>query len=444
MRKTHTTEIIFLLSVIALLISGCTRSPQRLYYLFKYNNDFTETAADSSTQSLKKILEENSEYKFYEGNSLIILKTGDEVLNRMFELISSAKKEICVDQYIFRNDETGREFFEILEKKAKQGVRVRVIIDKLGSLGPSMHFVKKLKFSKMKVRFYNPVVWWSIVKINNRDHNKVLIVDSDTAVVSGIGLGKEYKYWRDIGVEIRGPVIYDIIDSFERTWVKAGYGWFGKDIPLPIINTLKLGVDSIFHKAKRPDSSLKNNLAGKCTARLLYGTPDFYSRTIFETILKSINSANKYIYITNAYFVPNSIIRNALIKAAERGIDVRIILPHKSDLPILRRTSQTYYTDLLCKGIKIFELREKILHAKYMVVDDRWATIGSSNILDRASFMNIETNIESLDSEFAISLRKIFYDDLENSDEIKYENWKKRSSLKKIADFFVFPSVLLY
>ncbi len=433
---------LFILCLIIIFFTNCSRISQRFYYLVKHNNNYTECVHDTTLESFKETIERSSPNKFYDNNSLKLLKTGEIVLQRMFELANIAQKEICVDQYIFRNDEIGKEFMNILEEKARKGVKVRVIIDKIGSFGPSMYFVKKLKFSKMKTRFYNPVFWWSIIKINNRDHNKLIIVDSDTAIISG--LGKEYKFWRDIGVEINGPVVYDIQRSFESSWTKAGYGWFGKEIPVPFLNSIKLNFDSIFLKETIIDESIKKRKSGNQTARLMYTTLDFGSRDLFESMLKAINSSTKYLYITNAYFLPNSMFRKSLINAVRRGVDVRILLPQKTDLPMLRRTSHFHYSELLSGGIKIFELRDKVLHAKYMLADDRWATIGSTNILDRAFFMNIETNIETIDYEFTCGLKQIFLSDLKMSDQIKIEEWKKRSLWKKFSDLLILPSLLLY
>jgi len=245
-----------ILLLIASYLSSCTATPQRIYYLLKYKNNYDVKSDSNSIEFLKETLEKNEKIKFYEGNSLKLLQTGDEVLSRMYALIESAEKDICIDQYIFRNDEVGIDFFKLLQQKSESGVKVRIIIDKLGSFGPSFYYSKYLKnASEIQIRFFNPVLWWSIIKINNRDHSKVLIVDSKTAVISGIGLGREYKYWRDIGVEIQGPVLFDIIEKFDQTWKKAGYGWFGKDIPFPGINNLKLKFDNLFLKKSVVDES---------------------------------------------------------------------------------------------------------------------------------------------------------------------------------------------
>ncbi|HPG29975.1 MAG TPA: phosphatidylserine/phosphatidylglycerophosphate/cardiolipin synthase family protein, partial [bacterium] len=334
--------IFFLLAVCAGTFS-CSATPQRIYYLLKYKNNYNIKSDSPTIHSLKEILEKNEKIKFYPNNSLTLLQTGDEVLSRMYRLIESANSEICIDQYIFRNDEVGIDFFKLLQQKSESGVKVRIIIDKLGSFGPSFYYSKYLKSaSKIQLRFFNPVLWWSIIKINNRDHSKLLIVDSKTAVISGIGLGKEYKYWRDIGVEIQGPVLFDIKKKFEETWRKSGYGWFGKDIPFPGLNELKSEFDKLFLKKIKIDDSLKNNLQGSADARLLQASPDFSNRIVFETFLKAINSSSNYVYITNSYFLPNKLFRNSLINAVKRGVDVKIILPSKTDLPLLRRTSHLY------------------------------------------------------------------------------------------------------
>ena len=304
MKFTKQLLLKFLFIFICAGIISCSATPKRIYYLIKYNNNYDIKSDSPTLHSLKETLEKNEKIKFYSNNSVTLLQTGDEVLSRMYRLIESANSEICIDQYIFRNDEVGIDFFKLLQQKSESGVKVRIIIDKLGSFGPSFYYSKYLKSaSKIQIRFFNPVLWWSIIKINNRDHSKLLIVDSKTAVISGIGLGKEYKYWRDIGVEIQGPVLFDIKKKFEETWRKSGYGWFGKDIPFPGLNELKSKFDKLFLKKIRTDNSLKNNFAGNAEARLLYSSPDFSNRLVFETFLKAINSSSNYIYITNSYLV---------------------------------------------------------------------------------------------------------------------------------------------
>jgi len=441
-------RLFFFLIITAIFFSNvnCTRLPQRIYYFTIHGNEYKNKVSNinEDTTSFIQELNTKSDFKFRDNNFIKVIATGDSVLQRMYDLINAAETEVLIDQYIFRDDEIGKKFFELLQNKAKDGVKVRVIIDKIGSLKPSLYFSKKIKYSKVKIRYYNPVLWWSIIKINNRDHNKVLIIDDDTAIISGIGLGQEYKYWRDLGVEINGPIIYDLKYIFELNWRAAGYGWFGKDIPFPFINELKLNVDELFLKDIKIDTDTLTLSKGDITARALYGSPKFTNRAIFESILTAVNSAQKNIYITNAYFLPNVIFRKALYSAVKRGVDVRIITPQKSDLPLMRRYTQIYYNSMLKNGIKIYELRDRVLHAKYMVIDDVWSTIGSININDRSFFMNIEQNIEIIDKKINAQLTQIFLDDMNNSEEIILEHWQKRSILKKIRDIFMLPSILLY
>jgi len=435
---------IIIIIILFFFLAACSRTPQRLYYLVKHCNNYKESTDINDTVNLRNLLEKDEKLKFREGNKLTILQTGEKVLSRKMELIKNAKKEICIDQYIFRKDEVGLEFFKILEKKAQASVKVRIIIDNISSFKPTAYFSKRLKYTKLQVRLFNPLFWWSIIKINNRNHNKILIVDQNTAIISGIGLGKEYKLWHDIGVEIEGPVIYDIQKKFEDTWIKAGYGWFGKDLPIPVINAVKLEIDKLFYKKNIIDTDILMQKKDEKLARYLFTTAEYSDRNTFESFLKVINSSKKNIYITNAYFMPNIILRNALINAVKRGVNVKIILPSKSDLPFLRRSSQMYYKTLLENGIEIYELQDNILHAKYMIVDDIWATIGSTNFLDRSFFCNIEANIEVLDENFANALKKIFLKDLEHSKIITLENWKNRSFSEKLQDYLFLPTILLY
>ncbi len=354
------------------------------------------------------------------GNRIRLITKGDECFNEFMKAMRSAKKSINLETYIFASDEIGWMIAELLVKKAKKGVEVNVIYDAMGCLHTAPALFNFLKLGGVELIEYHPLVpWRKYFNLTFRDHRKLLVTDGRVAFLGGINIGKEYagkKYnggrWRDTHLKIEGPAVRDIQFFFIENWYRNGGAILDNSRHFPHL-----------------DDAGKKLLMVVCTrARKKI-------RPIHESYLSAINFAKESIFITNAYFVPDAKIYRALVRAASRGADVRLLLPEKSDMIIVKHASRYLYKRYLKHGIRVYEYSESVLHAKTAVIDGIWSTIGSTN-LDRISFSrNLEINAIVLDQEFGGEMEKVFFRDLKKSSELKLEHWQKRSAVNYLLEW---------
>ncbi len=391
----------------------------------------------------KAELTEQLNFPVRDNNSVEILRSGTHVMERKYRLIAHARESIYIEQYIFRHDIVGEMFVDALIARAEAGVEVKVIVDRIGSLAAAHTLARRFRGTGVEFRVHNPLLSWTLLDINNRNHQKVLIVDGQAAIVAGLGIGEEYLYWHDLGIQVEGEILYDLMRMFEYDWNAAGAGYFGDLLPLPVLGRLRN------RAGDRPVGGGEYSIedfrgVGEVRCKLLTVIPESGNHVTFEYLVELINHATSKVYIANAYFVPNIFLRNALVDAAERGVDVRLLLPKESDLPMVRRASHVFYSRLLRNNIRIYEKDGIILHAKYLVIDGKWASIGSININDRAFFMNHESNILVIDRDIGRELEQIFFDDLDHAREITYEQWRRRGVRQRLEEIMVVPSMLFY
>ncbi len=338
------------------------------------------------------------------GNSIRILKDAGENYPAWLDAIHSARNTIYFENYIIRNDEIGHRFADALIAKAREGIRVKLLYDWLGGLTEtSGHFWQRLREGGVEVRCFNPLRFDSPLDWLSRLHRKSLSVDDRIAFVSGLCVGQMWEGypdrgvppWRDTGVEIRGPVVADVIQSFARAWAETG-----PEIPPDELPTR----DSI-------------SVAGTIDMRVLgdvAATAALYRLEQLITVL-----AKKTLWLTDAYYVGTISYVQALRGAAMDGVDVRLLVPGSSgDLQFLRPFSRTGYRPLLEAGVRVFEWNGSMLHAKTAVADGRWGRVGSSN-LNMASWLNNwELDVAVENTDFAQEMEQMYLEDLENATEI--------------------------
>ncbi|NLV66715.1 MAG: cardiolipin synthase [Spirochaetes bacterium] len=346
------------------------------------------------------------------GNRVTLIAGGDKFFDTILASISKAKKSINLESYIFSSDNVGMLVAEKLAQKARSGVEVNVIYDSVGSIGASSQMFNMMRDAGVEVIEYHPFVpWRRYWGLSFRDHRKILVVDGARAFVGGINIGKEYagkKYsggsWRDTHVMVEGPAVKDIQFFFMENWYRNGGSIMNAGLHFPDIND-----------------------AGEKLLMVLCARSRRNVRPVHESYISAIKNARHYIYITNAYFIPDARIFRNLVKAAERGVDVRLLLPGKSDILFVKLASMYLYKRYLKHNIRIFEYQRSILHAKTAVIDGVWSTVGSSN-LDRRSFRkNLEMNVAVLDQEFGEQMEVMFMNDLEKSREIILQEFQRRS-----------------
>lgn len=362
------------------------------------------------------------------GNSTRVLQDGKETFKAMFDAIRRAKRNINLEYFIFENVESGGiELGDLLIKKRRQGVTVNVIYDGFGSGDTPPEFFERLKKARIKVLQFNPFNPLTVVKMNDRDHRKILVVDGMTAIVGGINLSTTYQssgsgrsgspeglanaYWHDTDLEISGPVVAQLQKLFVEHWEKQ--------------RGPKLDQRGFFPSAHSTGQEMVR-VIGSASAKEI---PRYY-----VTLLSAIRNAQKNIWLTSAYFVPTDEQMADIIRAARRGVDVRILMPGKSDSNLALIMQHSHYRDLLKAGIKIYEARNEVQHSKTVVIDGVWSVIGSSNFDYRSVVFNDEVDVVVLGQKTGGELEAMFLDDTAKAREITAEKWSHRAAFKVMKE----------
>ncbi len=336
-----------------------------------------------------------------QGNSVRLLQDARENYPAWLEAIHSAERRIHFENYIIHSDDVGQQFADALAAKAREGVRVRLIYDWLGALGATTHrFWKNLRQAGVEVRCFNPPRLDSPLGWLSRDHRKMLSVDSRVGFVTGLCVGRHWagdpsrgiEPWRDTGVVIEGPAVVDIDRAFASMWAALGS-------PVP--------------EAEPPQIVPE---AGNVALRVVASMPNIAGVYRLDQLIAAI--ARRSIWLTDAYFVGTTPYVEALKAAAMDGVDVRLLVPRASDIPVMRAVSRAGFRGLLEAGVRIFEWNGPMVHAKTAVADGRWARVGSTN-LNLASWIgNFELDVVAEDERFSQEMERVFQEDLARSTEI--------------------------
>jgi cardiolipin synthase len=352
------------------------------------------------------------------GNSVLLLQDGAATYPAMFSAIDGATDHVNLESYIIEDDEIGRRFSALLLRKRAQGVQVNLVYDSVGSMSTPKAFFDRLAAGGVQVLEFNPVNPLSARNawlVNNRDHRKLLVVDGRTAFVGGVNFSRVHSggsfarragrtAWRDTHLRIEGPVVDEFQKLFMATWAKQG-------------GPALAGANYFPALAAR----------GGEMVRAIGSTPDDAQSLIWLTLISAISKAERHVHLTNAYFVPDAQVLDALTGAARRGVDVRLVLPGESDSNLAFHAGRSHYSALLRAGVKIHERRGAMLHAKTATIDGVWSSVGSTN-LDRRSFLhNDEIDAAILGRGFAAQMGAAFAADLEASEAIDLQRWQARS-----------------
>ena len=349
-----------------------------------------------------------------EGNHVRLLKDANENYPAWLHAIGAAKSHIHFEAYIIHEDDTGREFADALIAKAAQGVHVRVIYDWLGSFGhTSRRFWNRLRSAGAEVRCYNPPRFDSPFGWFSRDHRKMIAIDGEVGFISGLCIGRMWKGvpekkiepWRDTGVEVRGPAVADIERAFAQVWAMMGE---------PIPEWEIAGSEAAF-------------LTGDMTLRIVATLPATAGMLRLDQLIAAL--ARKRIWLTDAYYAGMPTFVQALRAAAKDGVDVRLLVPNGTDIPVLRPLSRAGYRPLLEAGVRVFEWNGTMLHAKTAVADGRWARVGSTNLNISSWFANCELDAVVEDESFAREMEEMYLQDLAQATEIVLDEKQKVRSL---------------
>lgn len=397
--------------------------------------DRLEGAAAGDSDILQKHLAMeqaiNADSPLVLGNRLTLLQDGPVTYQAMFAAMRAARDHIHLETYIFADDDIGRQFAELLLERQAAGVQVNLIYDSVGCLETPAAFFDRLRAGGIQVLEFNPVnplvgnlkAW----RLNNRDHRKLLVVDGRVAFIGGINISTSYSSaparrsaakrdasdlgWRDTHLQIEGPVVAEFQKLFLDTW--SGQ----KGPPL---------ADKNHFPALDPRGNDIVRAIGSASA-------DPYS-LIYLTLLSAINNAEQRIYLTNAYFVPDPQLLKALIDAARRGVEVKLVLPSHTDSWATFHAGRSHYSVLLRAGVKIYERRGAIMHSKTASIDGVWSTIGSTNLDWRSFLHNDEINASILGRDFSRQMDAMFARDLAESNAIDLERWERRSPILRLQE----------
>lgn len=364
-------------------------------------------------------IEEITGLSFSKNNHVRILESGRSTFRTILQSLTSARDIICIDFYLFRDDDTGHQLARLLKAKAREGVSVYVEYDHFGSLLTARSFWSDLGSAGVKLQASHPFNWTAPLGYFYRNHKKLMIIDGREAFIGGFNIADEYhgyvkkkrRTWRDAGIHLRGPIAFTLHEMFIRRW-RSDKRWPTR---------LKQAI---------PDSD------GAVSVIPIFARSGRSRRRMRRLFLYGINNARKSIFLTTAYFIPGRRILSALERAGRRGVVIKMLLPGRTDLKSVLYAGRAYYKQLLKAGVEIYNYQGTVLHAKTAVFDEYWSIIGSANLDYRSFRRNEESNVGVLDPCFGREMKEVFLKDLEQATRINPETWDSRPFYQKFLERF--------
>jgi cardiolipin synthase A/B len=359
------------------------------------------------------------------GNRIAVLLNGDQIFPAKLAAIRGARESITYAEYFYADGGPAREIAEALAERCRAGVAAHILLDGFGTLSMPRDYVRLMKDAGCHVATFRPLGRWiSIGRHNKRNHRRVLVIDGRVAITGGSGVSDKWTgngrvdgHWRDTDVRIEGPAVHNVQSAFLENWREA--------------TGELLGGEQYFAESRRA--------VGDARAQVIKSSPAGGSYAMHTMYLLAIASAQRSVYLTNPYFLPDDPMEDALLAAAARGVRVVALTPGKIDHNIVRSASRRGFGRLLKGGIEIHEYQAALLHAKTMVVDGVWATIGSTNFDNRSFAVNDELNVVLYDRSVVERLATAFEADLGHARRVTYEAWQNRGLRAKILEIFVLP-----
>ena len=366
------------------------------------------------------------------GGTAKLLNNGDQFFPALHEALAGAKQSINFAVYIWEKGQASDQVFADLIAKAKAGVQVRVLLAGLGGMHVPDEGVKALEAAGGKVKIFRSARLGALTRFHKRNHRRAIVIDGSTAFVGGMAVAEKWlgnaqdeEHWRDSMTEVTGPLAETVQSAFVDTWahvpddngdkageILAGPGFF-PEFPAPVSTS---GEPIALHTGLASAPSSENH-----PIRILF--------------LQSFSAARQKLYIANSYFVPDETIRKAVIERAKLGVDVRILLPgEKTDAKPIRQTGHMHFEELLDAGVKIYEYQPTMMHAKTVVVDGKFAVVGSSNMDVRSKELNQENVLAILDTGFAKQVEDTFMNDLKSARQVNLAEWRERGIVKKLTE----------
>lgn len=386
---------------------------------------------DAGVRELVDAVRRYSSAPLTTGNQVKVLVDGPETYAAIEASMRAARRYIELETFIYGDDDIGRRFAALLAQKKREGVEVRMLYDSLGSMDTPREFFDGLRKQGIEVREFrpiNPVKNPSIWNIQNRDHRKIVVVDGQTGFTGGINIDSTYLSastsrpgpkrglkdgWRDTHVRIEGPAVAQLQQLFAESWKTAGG------------DPTDVGDGATIQPA------------GKTLVTIVGNNSDSDDRSLYGTFLAAFSCASRRLWITHAYFAPNDDLLTAMTDAAQRGVDVRLIVPSFTDSTLVLNATQATFTRLLKSGVKIYELKDALLHAKSVVIDGTVSIVGSANLDMRSFVHNEEVIAVVIDRDVGQRMEQVFEKDLKTARPVELERWERRSTWQRFKEFWV-------
>ena len=353
------------------------------------------------------------------GNAVDVTTNGNETYPRLWDDLRAARRSITLQMYYAQPGAVADSLAAIVTERARSGVRVLFLHDAFGSQNLPAAYFDGLRAAGVTIAVFRPLHWWSLDKFSHRSHIRVVVVDGSVAWTGGFGLddkwlgdGRTPNQWRDTNVRFTGPAVTQLQATFVAGWAEATGSLIAGDLLFPAEGFTSDGTQY---------------------AGLLHASPTIGSTAAERFLALSISAARRRLYISNSYFVPDDDFRRLLVEAARRGVDVRIMTTSdQTDIKTTWYAGRARYEQLLEAGVRIYEYQPSMMHAKTLVVDGLWSTVGTLNFDNRSLAFNDESNLLVLDAGFGARMERIFMDDLQHSTEIRLETFRERPWTQKL------------
>jgi cardiolipin synthase len=357
--------------------------------------------------------------EYVAGNRLALFVRGKDLFAAMIAAIDAAKETVSLETYRFGGDETGRAFAEALARASRRGARVRLIFDSVGSIELAPETETLMRNAGVQILEYHPVApWRPRWAWNKRDHRKILVCDGRTGFTGGMNLCDEHAPreeggldWPDAHARVEGPAAHELERLFRAVWHKETGRWFDSE-PRPALEPAPAAVRVV-------------------------GNHEILKRfAIREAYVNALRAARREVSIANSYFIPDWRVRRSLAQAVRRGVDVRVLVPGRSDIRSVWYAMRATYGSLLTRGVRVFEWQGPMMHAKAVVVDGKWCAVGSYNLDHRSLQHNLEANLQTTDAPFAAALQAAFEAGVAGAVEITPYAWGRRSWAERALEQF--------
>jgi cardiolipin synthase len=367
-----------------------------------------------------KTLEALTDAQINHCSRLTVHTNGEQFYEAELQAIAGARQSINLEAYIFERGEVTRRFVAALAERARAGVKVSVTLDAIGSFSTRKSYFRDLIAAGGKVEFYHPFSWKSIARVNNRTHRELLVVDGQTGFIGGAGFAdhwliskKAHQRWRDTMIQAEGRVVCNLQATFAENWLEScGKVIFGEE-HFPFCESKGESKAMVVNSAPSAGGSTR-------------------ARVLFQAL---VAAAQDSICINSPYFLPERSLIDELVRAVQRGVKVKIIVPgRKSDHMLTRSSSRRLFGALLKAGAEIYEYQPAMIHAKILIIDGLWSVVGSTNFDNRSFGLNDEVNMAVRDPEFAARLARDFHADLAASEPVTLQSWQKRSTFERCGE----------